>query len=465
MSVRAASWALLALAAMVLLAANGAAHSELDSSRPAAGERLAEAPRWVELRFTAGIDPSSSSLRVLDGNGTRVDRDDLRTSDASWRPVLNASLQDGLGAGAYRIQWSVLSDDGHPISGTVVFAVGANATLPDPDGGSSADVDRTSVLGRFLSYSGLSLAFGAIAWRWALGLEVPGLRRPLVVAFAAGALLHGVGSFLVAVATKDAAGLTMAELSRSDVGRLLLLRVSLAAAAFVGAVAPARRWRGGGLPAGLAAVLMVAAGLCTAAVGHAASHGVPGLVADALHLVSAATWVGGLALLVPAFALATRSEFQLRTAEVRRIGLRFGTLALGCVIVLVVSGIATTVVILGKLAFTDPLHLVDTLYGRLLFAKVGLAAVMVALAAANRLLFLPAQAGVGWRARLAELGPDGTARGLRRTVAVELAVGFVVLAVAAVLTAVSPADHAAGLEDHAGHAAMVAQAVALAAAS
>ena len=40
MSVRAASWALLALAAMVLVAANAAAHSELDSSRPADGERL-----------------------------------------------------------------------------------------------------------------------------------------------------------------------------------------------------------------------------------------------------------------------------------------------------------------------------------------------------------------------------------------------------------------------------------------
>jgi hypothetical protein len=81
-------------------------------------------------------------------------------------------------------------------------------------------------------------------------------------------------------------------------------------------------------------------------------------------------------------------------------------------------------------------------YRSLLSSKVLLALGMVALAAANRFVFLDPSPRPGplaaWRARAAALGPDGSQRGLRRTIALEAAFGAGVLLLAAALTATSP---------------------------
>jgi copper transport protein len=91
--------------------------------------------------------------------------------------------------------------------------------------------------------------------------------------------------------------------------------------------------------------------------------------------------------------------------------------------------------------------LLESAYGRFLVAKVALALLMVALAAANRFVFLEPAKATGAGAAAARLGPDGTTAGFRRTVAIEATLGVAVLVLAAFLTAVSPATPAAAEGD------------------
>lgn len=445
-----------------MLAPVAQAHSDLAATEPAAGARLAEAPGWVALRFAGALESDASDVRVTDGNGTRVDVGDLRVSGGE-RPVLNVSLREGLGEDGYLVRWSILSDDGHPNSGRFTFTVGNATALDASDAGPA--IDPAAASGRALSYIGLAMALGAAAWLWLVRAPVGGFARPASKALALGALLHLVGVALLLKATADSIGVGMSALADSRVGAMLILRLGAGAAAllFAGlALVPRNPSRLGG-PVAVAFLLLAA--FASAAIGHAAGEGgVPGLVVDAMHLVASATWAGGLILLVVALALATRRG--LPAEDVRRIGLRFGTVALACVILLVLSGLAATFVILGQSALLDPLHLTDSLYGRLLLAKVGLAGAMVAVAGVNRFVFLgPANSGAapaagGLRHRLARLGPDGTVRGLRRAVAVEAVLGLVVLALAGALTATSPSGHeghdAAGGHVHPGAAAAAA---------
>ncbi|MHB1261885.1 MAG: copper resistance CopC/CopD family protein [Thermoplasmatota archaeon] len=438
---------LVALALLGLLAAASpvAGHSDLESTDPGNGAQLVTAPRWVVLRFSNPLDPSVSSVRVTDESGARVDLEDLRVDNGA-HPVLNVSLRGGLPDGAYLVRWSITSEDGHPASGHFGFAIG-NATAPVvAQGAGSGLPEPASLAGRVLSYVGLCLAFGGVAWLWLIRPRPDGIPRIATAALMAGAALHAAGALLLFQATSNAATVDAGTLAASETGRWLALRIVVAVvAAALAATSLAKPGLRSAAPA--AACLAVVAAVATAAVGHAASEGLAGGAVDAMHLLASTTWAGSLALFVVALTLAGRQGLPADT--LRRAGLRFGTVALACVIVLVLFGTATALLILGRTALLDPLHLTGSLYGRLLLAKVGLAALMVAVASVNRFLFLgaPAADAGGFRARMALLGPDGTPRGLRRTVALEAALGLLVLVIAGALTAVSPTDH----DGRAGH--------------
>ncbi|HJQ94068.1 MAG TPA: copper resistance protein CopC [Candidatus Thermoplasmatota archaeon] len=443
----------LACLAVLLVAVPVTAHSDLDSSDPSAGSQLPAAPGWVVLRFSGPIEPAGSTVTVTDTAGGRVDADDLRTTDAGRAsPVLNISLRPDLPDGGYVVRWRILSDDGHPNSGEFAFAVG-NETVPET-ATSSEHTHTGSVAGRALSYVGLALAFGAVAWRWSVRAGPAGLARAGAKMMLLGAGLLALGAALLFKATLDSTGLPAGVLAGSAVGRMLLLRLgaSLVALLLAGlALLPSNPSR---LGAPLAAAALVVAAIATAAIGHAATQGLPALALDAMHLVASTTWAGGLVLLLLALRMAHRAGWPAE--DVRRMGLRFGTVALACVIVLFLTGVATALFILGTTAITDPLHLAGSTYGRLLLAKVLMAGLMVAIAAANRFVFLDPRREAGVKRGLASLGPDGTPSGLRRAVFVEALVGLAILVVAAFLTATSPTDHETDHEHlHGAHAAHV----------
>jgi copper resistance protein C len=112
--------ALLAL----IVAAPVLAHTELVASDPADGAVLAVPPATVTVTFSETIDPDRSRFKLVGPGGTvgigRV-ADDAK--------VLVLGRLD-LGPGAYEIQWTVASKDGHIERGRIRFAVSAPTPAP-----------------------------------------------------------------------------------------------------------------------------------------------------------------------------------------------------------------------------------------------------------------------------------------------------------------------------------------------
>lgn len=108
-----------AVALCLGLAGPAAAHSLLLESSPAAGASVA-APRRLALRFNNRVEKALSRLRVFDARGARVAVIVPATGGAADR--LEGALPP-LAPGTYRVQWQVLSTDGHIVSGTFSFTV------------------------------------------------------------------------------------------------------------------------------------------------------------------------------------------------------------------------------------------------------------------------------------------------------------------------------------------------------
>jgi methionine-rich copper-binding protein CopC len=114
-----------AAAALVLrLTASTEAHSLLLESSPAAGATLSEGPPHIALRFNNRIEKKLSTIRVLDERGASRPVTVLVSDGAAdW---LRAAVP-ALTPGAWRVEWQVLSTDGHIVSGNFSFRVAPSA--------------------------------------------------------------------------------------------------------------------------------------------------------------------------------------------------------------------------------------------------------------------------------------------------------------------------------------------------
>jgi len=113
--------ALAAAAVLVIaVAAPAAAHSLLLESTPAAGATLTAAPPELMLRFNNRIEKPLSRVRLLDGRGG-AQPVALRAA-AAPADRLTAPLPP-LGPGRWRVEWQVLSTDGHVVSGRFDFNI------------------------------------------------------------------------------------------------------------------------------------------------------------------------------------------------------------------------------------------------------------------------------------------------------------------------------------------------------
>jgi len=116
---RAALGAFLVLAALFLVgrAPVAAAHTELILSEPADGSVVAEVPSQVVLTFSEELLPETVRISVADSTGLAVlvadPSVDADTVTATWPPGLTGTDFD--------VNYRVVSQDGHPVSGTVSF--------------------------------------------------------------------------------------------------------------------------------------------------------------------------------------------------------------------------------------------------------------------------------------------------------------------------------------------------------
>ena len=147
------------------------------------------------------------------------------------------------------------------------------------------------------------------------------------------------------------------------------------------------------------------------------------LAADALHLIAAAAWLGGLVPLILLLA-ATRRNTAIPLA-CDAVG-RFSTLGIISVTTLILSGLINSAILVGSFR-----ALITTSYGQLLLLKLALFAAMLALATINRLLLTP---------RLAQPGASGLPW-LMRNSSIELALGLAIFAIVGLLGTLHPAIH------------------------
>jgi len=108
-------------AAAFALAGSALAHAMLDRASPPVGGRVAASPARVELWFTEGLEPTFSSVKVLDAGGRQVDRRDT-AFDARAPGHVSVSLPP-LAPGRYRVVWRAVSVDTHATSGDYAFDV------------------------------------------------------------------------------------------------------------------------------------------------------------------------------------------------------------------------------------------------------------------------------------------------------------------------------------------------------
>ncbi|TKB30485.1 MAG: copper resistance protein CopC, partial [Mesorhizobium sp.] len=112
------------LAAIVLLAAIAAphpafAHAALIKAEPADGAVLAQSPSQMSLTFSEPVSPLV--LTLVRPDGTSIQLSSFRLSGQ----IVEIDNPQALKSGTHVLSWRVISTDGHPVGGSVLFSVGA----------------------------------------------------------------------------------------------------------------------------------------------------------------------------------------------------------------------------------------------------------------------------------------------------------------------------------------------------
>lgn len=396
--------ACLFLALAVLLGGAGPAfaHAAFVRSSPADGATIAAPPDTFSLTFSEPTSPIVLRLVRPGGDAVILDRFVLRDT------TLEIEAPDGLGTGTHVLTWRVVSVDGHPVGGSVVFAIGEASPGSAPGVAEAVDWPvRTAIwTSRIVLYVGLFFGVGGIFFRhW-----IAPAARPARLASVAGI---AAGLFSIGPQGLDALGLSLpglldwsvwqAGFSTSHGGSVVLAVLALAAG--LAATRMAGLWG-----KGLSLLAFVAMGAALAASGHASAAPPQWLTRPAvfLHAAGIAFWAGALVPL--GRVLAARDG-----GAGRALG-RFSRLAPLALLPLVLAGLLLAAIQLGR-----PQALWTTPYGWVLLLKLALLAGLFALAAINR-----------YRLTAGALAGDARAgRSLRRSIAAEIALVLVILAVAA----------------------------------
>lgn len=392
------------LAALVVLVAGAgpaAAHASLLSVDPPHGSVLDESPAQVTLRFSEPVSVELGGVRILDGDGRRVEAGAAQVDGA----VVTVGVQPDLPDGTYVISYRIVSADGHPVRGASLFGVGdvaldTGAADRVAGGGGDQVWEVVGGVARALSYAGVLVAAGGAAFL--AHAHRGGPERPALVRAVRAAAAVGWVTALVALPVQAALGTGQGPLSLVDDGvlgkvaaeglglSLLLLTVGLVLVVVgVDRSAPAAVV-GGALAAG-----------SFAAWGHnrAGDHVLVATLADVAHLAAAALWVGGLVLLGLTLRHRRRSGADpVDPVDTGQVVARFSVLATGGIVAVGGAGAALAWTQLESLS-----DLTDGRYGLFLLAKVALVAAVAALAAYNHFRLVPAMGRGRARAALDRL--------------------------------------------------------------
>ena len=469
---------------LVLAPASASAHAVLKGTEPLSGATAKRQPSQIVFHFSEAVEGNFGAIRVYDRNGERAEDGEAfhpggRSSD------LATHLRGDLAKGTYTATYRVISADGHPVSGGLVFSIGkpsattgktVSQLLAERGGvGEATQVGFAVVRG--LQYLSIAAAIGIVffllaIWlpalasvaggdrRWQLASEsfVSRIRLLLALAIVTG-VVSGVLGIVFQAAT--AAGVsfwsalkadTISEVLGTRFGTVWGIRVLvwlglgavLAGAlargrqpvlrpASVGATGLALARPFGPLALALLALPLGFLALSPALAGHASLESPTGVMvpANVIHVVAISVWSAGVAALVLALRRATQElEPPDRARLLAATVVRFSTAAVIAFAVLVLTGLVQSYVEVRSI--DNALH---TEFGRLALIKFGIVmGPLLALGAYNRRLNVP---------HLREIATTGGSPGrsgrlLRRALRAEIALLVVVFAVTALLVSKPP---------------------------
>lgn len=390
---------------MVMVSTSQAfAHAALIKADPADGAVLAQAPARFSLTFSEPVSPLV--LTLVKPDGTPVALTDFRLTDQA----VEIDNRQALKSGTHVLSWRVISADGHPVGGSLLFSIGAPSEPPAVSEAVDWPLRSAIWIGKILLYTALFLGVGgafALAWLAAGGRD--GQR------FVIAAILCGLAAAPLSLGFQglDALGAPLSHLAqpviwRTGLGTSFGRTVLTALIAFGFGLLSLAGPRVLARPFALAALAGVGAAL--AASGHASAAEPQWLTRPMvfLHGAGIAFWAGALVPL--GLALKRRTIGAVAFLH------RFSSAILPVVAVLAAAGI-----VLAVIQVQTPSALGGTAYGRLLLIKLALLVFLFTLAAVNR-----------WRLTAqAEAGATEVQRRLTRSISVEVLIVLAVFGVAA----------------------------------
>ncbi len=93
------------------------AHTHLSSSNPTEGQVVTEELKEIILDYTGNIEKLSTMKLLKDG--VEIPLSQILVQDRQLVGTLSAPLENG----SYIIDWNIVGEDGHPITGKVSFTV------------------------------------------------------------------------------------------------------------------------------------------------------------------------------------------------------------------------------------------------------------------------------------------------------------------------------------------------------
>lgn len=353
------------------------AHAALLSTDPADGAILETAPENVTLTF-------SESVSAVDGGTVlHVRGSDPRPLEPSVRDeTVTVPLPTDLTEGTYALQWRVISADGHPIAGTLMFSIGQPTQAADvaaPATSTAMDWGlHTSVWAKYL---GLLVTFGLLIGGWSYArrdwTRLVRVARWTAVIGIAGAVLEL--PFVAAVQAGESRW-RWHSVRQIDDGTLIVAAVVVCG--MVVFLVASKRWS----LRVVATVAVAVACLAPLLTGHTRTKSPEWLMmlSDTVHILAGSFWIGGLLILTLGLwrrdRLVTFSSSENAVVAVSR----FSVAAAWSVTALAISGTAMAWMIL-----ETPRDLIDTGYGRDLLLKIALVLMVICLATLNRYRLLP----------------------------------------------------------------------------
>ncbi|MFD4707341.1 copper resistance protein CopC [Gottfriedia sp. NPDC058432] len=93
------------------------AHTKLVSSNPSNGQVITEPIKQITLEFEEALEQLGTIKLFKAGTTTAVTNVSIKGNK------LIADLPNGIENGDYKVEWKVVSEDGHPVTGQIPFKV------------------------------------------------------------------------------------------------------------------------------------------------------------------------------------------------------------------------------------------------------------------------------------------------------------------------------------------------------